>query len=83
MRIMTPETSKLADSPKTQKLKDLENDTVLFLQVKQNHSVHMKSCKMAANSFLAVVNFKQLSKNKMSFISGVSQKQSGFLFALD
>ena len=83
MRIMTPETSKLADSPKTQKLKDLENDTALFLQVKQNHSVHMKSYTMAANSFLAVLNFKQLSKNKMSFIFGVSQKQSGFLFVLD
>ena len=56
MGIMTSEISKLADSPKIQKLKDLENETVLFLQVKKNHSVHMKSYKMAANSFLAVVN---------------------------
>ena len=56
MGIMTSEISKLADSPKIQKFKDLENETVLFLQVKKNLSVQIKSYKMVANSFLAVVN---------------------------
>ena len=56
MHIVTPEISKLADSPRTQKLKDLEKETVLFLQVEKNHSVHMKHYKMAANSFLVVLN---------------------------
>ena len=51
MHTVTPEISKLADSPRTQKLKDLEKETVLFLQVEKNHSVHMKSYKMAAKSF--------------------------------
>ena len=43
MHTVTPEISKLADSPRTQKLKDLEKETVLFLQVeKKSFSTHEK-----------------------------------------
>ena len=34
MAIMTPEISKLADSPKTQQPKYFGNETVLFLEMK-------------------------------------------------
>ena len=66
MSMMTSYILKFVGSPKTQKSKYLENETLFLFQIKKLHSLlYIKGCNMAKNNFVVQETFKMVKQKQL------------------